>query len=88
MNEINAPLKFDEAIPRLYAAWECGRAFGFLYLSGANLSECLITGQIAGQEVSSLKPWNIKGIINGIEWAQKFYRDILLIISIFVDKNL
>ncbi len=50
---------YDEAIPRLYAAGECGSAFGFLYLSGANLSECLITGKIAGQEVSSLKPWDI-----------------------------
>ena len=48
---------YNEPIPRLYAAGECGSAFGFLYLSGANLSECLITGKIAGREVSALQPW-------------------------------
>jgi succinate dehydrogenase/fumarate reductase flavoprotein subunit len=48
---------YNEAIPRLYAAGECGSAFGFLYLSGANLSECLITGKIAGREVAELDPW-------------------------------
>ena len=49
---------YGEAIPRLYAAGECGSAFGFLYLSGANLSECLITGKIAGREVASLESWD------------------------------
>ena len=49
---------YNEAIPRLYAAGECGSAFGFLYLSGANLSECLITGKIAGREVAALDPWS------------------------------
>jgi len=47
---------YGEPIPRLYAAGELGSAFGFLYLSGANLSECLITGRIAGAEVSALPP--------------------------------
>ena len=51
---------YNEAIPRLYSAGECGSAFGFLYLSGANLSECLITGKIAGREVSNLNPWENK----------------------------
>jgi succinate dehydrogenase/fumarate reductase flavoprotein subunit len=48
---------FGEPIPRLYAAGELGSAFGFLYLSGANLSECLITGRIAGSEAAGLAAW-------------------------------
>ena len=36
-------------IPRLYAAGECGSAFGHLYLSGGNIAECFVTGRIAGQ---------------------------------------
>ena len=43
---------FGEPIPRLYAAGECGSAFGYLYISGANLSECLITGKVAGHEAA------------------------------------
>ena len=49
---------YDEPIPRLFAAGEMGSAFGFLYMSGANLSECLITGKIAGNEAASLAPWD------------------------------
>jgi len=48
---------YGEAIPRLYTAGECGSAFGYLYLSGANLSECLITGKIAGAEAAANEPW-------------------------------
>ena len=48
---------FGEPIPRLYAAGECGSAFGYLYLSGANLSECLITGKVAGHEAAELPAW-------------------------------
>lgn len=47
---------FGEPIPRLDEAGECGSAFGYLYLSGANLSECLITGKVAGHEASNLPP--------------------------------
>ena len=36
-------------IPRLYVAGELGSVWGFLYLSGGNLSECLISGRIAGR---------------------------------------
>jgi succinate dehydrogenase/fumarate reductase flavoprotein subunit len=46
---------FDEVIPRLYVAGEIGSIWGFLYLSGGNLAECLISGQIAGNEVSELE---------------------------------
>lgn len=35
-------------IPRLYAAGECGSAFGHLYLSGGNIAECFVTGRAAG----------------------------------------
>ena len=48
---------YGEAIPRLYSAGECGSAFGFLYVSGANLSECLITGKIAANELAAMGDW-------------------------------
>ena len=48
----------EEPIKRLYAAGECGSAFGYLYLSGANLSECLITGKVAGHQAADLSPWD------------------------------
>ncbi len=49
---------FGEPIRRLYAAGELGSAFGYLYLSGANLSECLLTGKVAGREAATLNPWD------------------------------
>ncbi len=49
---------FGETIPRLYAAGELGSAFGFLYLSGGNLAECLVTGKIAGTEAAALRAWD------------------------------
>jgi hypothetical protein len=33
-----------------------GSAFGHLYLSGGNLTECMITGRIAGREAAALTP--------------------------------
>lgn len=45
---------FNEPIPRLYAAGEMGSAFGYLYLSGGNLAECLVTGKIAGNHAAGL----------------------------------
>ena len=45
---------FNESIPRLYVAGEIGSIWGFLYLSGGNLTECLISGQTAGREISAL----------------------------------
>jgi succinate dehydrogenase/fumarate reductase flavoprotein subunit len=36
------------AIAGLYAAGECGSAFGHLYMSGGNLAECCVGGGIAG----------------------------------------
>ncbi len=49
---------FGDPIPRLFAAGELGSAFGFLYLSGGNLSECVIGGRIAGRGAASLEPWD------------------------------
>src|SRR5262245_27825815 len=44
-------------IPRLYAAGELGSAFGHLYTSGGNITECFVTGDIAGREAASLAAW-------------------------------
>lgn len=39
-------------IDGLYSAGECGSAFGHLYISGGNISECCIGGRIAGVEAA------------------------------------
>ena len=49
---------FNEPIPRLYEAGELGSIWGFLYLGGGNLSECFITGKIAGNDVATLENWD------------------------------
>jgi succinate dehydrogenase/fumarate reductase flavoprotein subunit len=43
---------FGEPIDGLFAVGECGSAFGFLYMSGCNLAECFISGEIAGREAA------------------------------------
>ncbi len=40
---------YGAAIPRLYAAGECGSVYGFVYPGGCNLPECIVSGIIAGQ---------------------------------------
>ena len=45
---------FGAPIPGLYAAGELGSVFGHLYLSGGNLAECFVGGQIAGREAATL----------------------------------
>lgn len=47
-----------QPIPRLFAAGELGSSFGHLYLSGANITECFVTGRLAGQGAAALPPWN------------------------------
>ena len=47
---------YGEPIPRLYAAGELGSSFGHLYMSGGNISECFVTGRIAGQEAAGREP--------------------------------
>ena len=52
---------WDKPIPRLYAAGELGSSFGHLYLSGGNISECFVTGRIAGRNAACLPPWDGAG---------------------------
>lgn len=44
---------FGEPIPGLYIAGECGSIWGFLYLSGGNITECFVGGRIAGEEAAA-----------------------------------
>lgn len=39
---------FGKPIIGLWAAGECGSAFGHIYMSGGNIAECFVGGQIAG----------------------------------------
>lgn len=39
---------FGMPIPGLWAAGECGSAFGHIYMSGGNIAECFVSGDIAG----------------------------------------
>ncbi|RPI47242.1 MAG: FAD-dependent oxidoreductase [Betaproteobacteria bacterium] len=48
---------FGEPIPRLYEAGELGSIWGHLYLGGGNLTECFVTGRIAGREAAGLERW-------------------------------
>jgi len=52
---------YGEPIPRLFEAGELGSIWGHLYLSGGNLSECFITGRIAGREAATLSSWDTAG---------------------------
>lgn len=47
---------FGEPIARLYEAGELGSIWGRLYLGGGNLSECFVTGRIAGCEAAKEVP--------------------------------
>ena len=57
-NIANVLNPFGEAIPRLFEAGECGGIWGFLYISGANLTECFVGGRIAGREAAKLQAWD------------------------------
>jgi len=41
-----------EPIAGLYAVGELGSAFGHLYMSGGNISECLISGRLAARDIA------------------------------------
>ena len=47
---------FGAPIPRLYAAGELGSCFGHLYISGGNISECFVSGRIAGRNAAGHSP--------------------------------
>ena len=49
---------FDQPIPRLFAGGELGSILGFLYSSGGwNICECIVSGQLAGENAAALEPW-------------------------------
>lgn len=43
---------YADPIPGLWVAGELGSIWGFLYLSGGNLTECFVGGRIAGEEAA------------------------------------
>jgi succinate dehydrogenase/fumarate reductase flavoprotein subunit len=45
---------FDNAIPILYSAGELRSFWGWMYNGDGNVSECLVTGRIAGANAASL----------------------------------
>jgi len=47
-----------QPIPRLYSAGECGSWWGYMYSSGGNLGECMVTGRIAGKNASAETSWS------------------------------
>ena len=49
--------KNDKPIPRLYAAGELGSFFFPLYESTSNVPEALALGIIAGEQATTLRPW-------------------------------
>jgi succinate dehydrogenase/fumarate reductase flavoprotein subunit len=48
---------YGSPIPRLYAGGELGSIWGFLYPGGCNLSECIVSGIIAGENAMAERPW-------------------------------
>jgi succinate dehydrogenase/fumarate reductase flavoprotein subunit len=48
---------FGQPIPRLYSGGEMGSFFGWMYNGGGNNAEALVTGKIAGTNVTAEKPW-------------------------------
>ncbi len=47
----------DRPIARLYAVGELGSSFGHLYMSGSNITECLVTGRVAAGHAAELESW-------------------------------
>ena len=45
---------YGKPIPRLFSAGELGSSYGHLYMSGGNISECLVTGRIAARNACAL----------------------------------
>jgi succinate dehydrogenase/fumarate reductase flavoprotein subunit len=53
---------FGQPIPGLYAAGELGSAFGHLYMSGGNLAECFVGGDIAGRNAAAGRDGDPSGV--------------------------
>ena len=49
---------YGNPIPRLYEVGEMGSMISNIYQNGSFLTECMISGQIAGRETITLEPWN------------------------------
>lgn len=47
---------FGQPIPRLYSGGEMGSFWGWMYNGGGNNAEALVTGKIAGRNVTAEKP--------------------------------
>ena len=47
-----------QPIPRLYVAGEISSIFGHLYLEAGNITECFVSGKIAGTNAAKENPWN------------------------------
>jgi 3-oxosteroid 1-dehydrogenase len=45
-------------IPRLYVAGEISSIYGHLYLEAGNITECFVTGKIAGQNAARETAWS------------------------------
>ncbi|WP_246226036.1 FAD-dependent oxidoreductase [Chelativorans xinjiangense] len=50
---------FGDPIPGLYVAGECSSAFGHLYLGSGNVTECFVSGEIAGRNAARFR-WEDK----------------------------
>ena len=48
----------NNPIPRLYSAGEMSSCFKWVYQSGGNITEGLVCGQIAGENVAAEEPWS------------------------------
>lgn len=48
---------YGTPIPRLYSGGELGSIWSYFYPGASNLSECIISGMIAGRKVVAEKPW-------------------------------
>jgi succinate dehydrogenase/fumarate reductase flavoprotein subunit len=49
---------FDEPIPHLYTVGECGAGYGWVYNGGWNITEAMVTGIWAGNDVVTNEAWD------------------------------
>ena len=47
-----------QPVSRLYVAGEITAIFGHLYLEAGNITECFVSGKIAGTNAAKENPWN------------------------------
>jgi len=49
--------RYDNPIPRLYAAGECGSVYSCMYHGSGNIAEALIVGKLAAETALQEEPW-------------------------------